>query len=78
MDFYDGAQQSVWDLKVPQDIQHILLLVHSLWVADVSHMDYQVLGTERGERTLSIQQYVDTLSNDRILLFQPRLLLTGV
>lgn len=43
VNFYHGVYQAVRDLQVLQDVQHVHLLVHRLWMTDVSDVDQQVL-----------------------------------
>lgn len=43
VDLDHGVHQPVWDLHVPQNLQYVLLLVHSLWMTDVSDMDQKIL-----------------------------------
>lgn len=43
VDFYHGAHQSVRDLQVLQYTQYILLLIHRLWVTEVSDVNQEIL-----------------------------------
>lgn len=43
VDLDHGVHQPIRDLQVPQNIQHVLLLVHRLWMTDVSDMDQKIL-----------------------------------
>lgn len=49
VDFYHGAQQPVRDLQVLEDVQHVHLLVHRLWMTDVSDVDQQILEIREGQ-----------------------------
>lgn len=57
VDFYHGAHQPVRDLQVLEDIQHVHLLIHCLWMADVSDVDQQILEVQKKKKIrASIQQ----------------------
>lgn len=54
VDFYHGAHQPVGDLQVLEDIQNVHLLIHRLWMTDVSDVNQQIL--EGPERRAQSQQ----------------------
>lgn len=43
VDLYHGAHQPVRDLQVLEDIQYVHLLIHRLWMTDVSDVNQQIL-----------------------------------
>lgn len=43
MNFDHGIHQLVWHLQVPEDVQDVHFLIDCLWMADVSHVDQQIL-----------------------------------
>lgn len=43
VDLYHGAHQPLRDFEVLEDVQDVHLLIHRLWVTDVSDVNQQVL-----------------------------------
>lgn len=47
MHLYDGVHEPFWDLKILQNVKHVDFLIHGLRVADVPHVNYEILIMER-------------------------------